>query len=142
MANRNMSNQIYSHERARKIVSARAVSVGGATVPTLDAANSKGVLGLARTGVGAYTFTFGFLANGLNVIDTYVRLLSVSFTLENVAALAAGSTITCVVPNTANLVSTAGTLGVVLLNLAGTAAEPLATDILKWEFNFADSNAP
>lgn len=79
MANRDMTNQMYSFEKARKFVNARC-SFGGTGAVTIDGPNSKGVLAISRNSTGNYTFQFGVSVNGLSQIDGYAKLLSVNWT--------------------------------------------------------------
>lgn len=74
MANRLMAGRSFSHERERKVVNAR-VTFGATGAPTLDAANSKGVLSVTRQAAGIFTFQFGTTSNGVSALDTYVKLL-------------------------------------------------------------------
>lgn len=78
MSNRDMTNQGFSFEKCRKVVSSR-VSFGATGAPTLDGPNSKGVLGITRNSAGNYTFQFGVSVNNLSQIDSYIKLLAVDW---------------------------------------------------------------
>lgn len=139
MANRNMGNRIYSFERDRKMVNAR-VTIGAAGAPTLDTANSKGVLSIARNSAGDYTITFGASLNGVNAVDVYNKFLQMSVVVQNATG----------VPITAGygikaITLSAGTIEFVMQGptAAGITApiptDPADGDVLWLEFEFGDS---
>lgn len=79
MANRDMTNQLFSFEKMRKFVDAR-ISFGATGAPTLDGANSKGVLSITRQSAGLYTLQFGVSLGTLSQYDWYAKLLHVKWT--------------------------------------------------------------
>lgn len=138
MANRLLSNRIYSGEKDRKCITLKAVGAGAANL-TVDAANSKGIISVVRSGAGTHTVTFGTVANGLNVIDTYVKLLSAKLTVTSTGTPAVGQ---MYLTTAGNLIASAGTLVIQLVSLAGLAADAAAADTLYIDFCFGDSTAP
>jgi hypothetical protein len=143
MANRLMANRSYTHERDVKTVYAK-VAIGAAGAPTLDAANSKGVLSVTRNSAGDYTFVFGVQVNGVNVLDTYFKLLNVSMSVQN----ATGVPVTSDFGIKAINISNSALASVELVTVAPTSsavttpipADPANGDILYVEFEFSDSS--
>lgn len=142
MANRLLSNRIYSQEKDRKIVNIKATGTGNGTVPTLDAANSKGVLSITRQGAGLYDIAFGTVGNGLNVPDTYVKFLALHLALGTASFAAATSTIGYYIVPASNFISTTGVMRIQLLSATNTAVDPASGDIVYLQFEFGDSTAP
>lgn len=141
MANRNMGNRIYSFERDRKIVNAK-VAIGATGAPTLDTANSKGVLSVVRNSAGDYTITFGASVNGLNQLDVYYKFLQMSIVVQNSTGvpITTGYGIKAVT-------LTSGTIEFVMQaptaagNTAPTPTDPANGDTLYLEFVFGDSTS-
>lgn len=139
MANRNMGNRIYSFERDRKIVNAK-VAIGATGAPTLDAANSKGVISVVRNSAGDYTFTFGYAQNGVNQIDVYNKFLGLDIAIQNATGIPFTATYGI---KAVTLLS--GTIEIVFSapiaagNTGLQATDPVNGDTLYLEFTFGDS---
>lgn len=65
------------------------VTFGATGAPTLDVANSRGVLSVTRNSAGLFTFVFGSKINGRNALDPYVALAEVDVTF-NTAGVSGG----------------------------------------------------
>lgn len=138
MANRLMANRTYSHERDIKRVFAK-VAIGATGAPTLDVANSKGVLSITRGTAGLYTIVFGTSVNGVNALDTYVKFLHCDMSVQNATGVPAAPTLGVKAVNIAD--ATLANLVVQTVNNAGAAADPANGDTLYFEFEFGDSSA-
>lgn len=141
MANRLLSNRIFSAERDVKMIYAR-FSIGATGDPTLVTTNgqSKGVLSVTRNGAGDYTIAFGTNAGGFSVPDHYSKLLwfDFKFLLASTTALAAP-----VAKLTVDSIATAGTLQFGFFDLETPALTELANgEVVLAKFEFGDSNAP
>lgn len=140
MANR-FFNQ-FGKTMAKEVVSLYAhVTFGAAGVPTLDVANSKGIVSVVRNSTGKYTFIFG-TDSGRR--DTYYKLYHVKHLFDEIA--------TGVAPAAPGMYLTANNVSVatgasaaslqVQFNAAGTATDPANTEGVYLEFVFTNSNAP
>jgi hypothetical protein len=137
-----MSNRYYNQFQATlapKVVSLYAhVTFGASGAPTLDTANSKGIVSVTRNAAGKYTFVFGTKAG---MLDTYNKLLMVKHVFD-----ASGNSGTAPASPSmfilANSVATAGTCSLqVEFNAAGTATDPASGEGVYMEFIFKDSTA-
>lgn len=148
MANRDMTHQLFSFEKARKFVNLRAV-VGAAGAVTLDAPNSKGVASVTRNAPGNWTVQFGYLANGNLVVDQYNRLVGFMPSFDT-TAVGANKATACaygadIVGNTVN------STGQIVIQMSGPASgtstlpagtDPAPNEVVYLQFEFADSSAP
>lgn len=140
MANRLLSNRIYSHKKDIKIAHAK-VAIGATGAPTLDTTASKGILSVSRSAAGKYLFTFGVTQNGQNMVDLYKELLGVTVFIRGV-----GGTVMPIAPiwgvvNEA--IATAGTLELWFeATVAGGAIELGNGETINAQFFFGDSSAP
>lgn len=111
------------------------VTFGSSGAPTLDAANSKGIVSVTRNSAGVYTFVFGTKAG---MLDVYNKLLCVKhmFNSGSSAPASPGMYIK------ANSIATVGTCSMqVVFNSAGTATDPASGEIVYIQFLFGDSTA-
>lgn len=98
-----------------------------------------GVMSVARTGAGAWTFTLK---------DSYQRLLGVSLlqTASTTGLLTSGfgvgvdTDLTNVTTNTG--LGNGGTIGIVLNNGSGAATDPATGDVLTFEITLLDATEP
>lgn len=138
MANRYMTQFQLTLEKKVSTIFAH-VTFGATGAPTLDAANSKGVVSVTRNSAGKYTFVFGTKAG---MLDTYNKLLGVDMVLDatgNAGAAPAAPNLYLV----GNSVAVAGTcsLQVQFTNSAGTATDPASGEGVYIAFTFKDSTA-
>lgn len=148
MANRDMTNQLYSFDKMRKFVNVR-VSVGASGAVTLDAAKSKGVASVTRNSAGNWTIQFGYIANSVTVADQYTRLLSLSTHMKTDGV---GANARTTASYGCDVVSdTVATDGKITVQFAGPtnsttttaiAVDPANGEVAFLEFEFADSDAP
>lgn len=119
----------------KKVVNVFAkVTFGASGAPTLDKANSKGIVSVTRNSAGDYTFVFGTQAG---MLDTYVKLLGVTHVFKNTSAPASPAMF---IKNDST--GTAGTCSMeVVFNSAGTATDPASGEVLLMQFTFGDSTA-
>lgn len=113
MANRRNTRNVQSLEKAPVCLYMR-FAVGATGAPTLNAAQSKGILSMSRTGVGAYTINLGGPAG----VDTYQRLMEADYISVFSAPLSLGMFI--VADNSANA---APNVRVQFQDAAGAAVE-------------------
>lgn len=135
MSERLMNQFPLTFEKKVKSVFAK-VTFGSSGAPTLDAANSKGILSVTRNSTGTYTFVFGTTTKTL---DTYVKLLNISHIVNSGTSAPAAPSF-YVKANTSNAIATAAIQ--IVTNLAGTATDPASGEIMYFEFKFGDSTAP
>lgn len=102
------------------------VAIGATGAPTLNAANSKGIASIARTGAGAYTVTLQ---------DTYYRFLDCQAVF--VAANPASPVMHVVSEN----VAAAKTVLLQFRDYAGAATDPGNGDVLRMRFSMSNSSA-
>jgi hypothetical protein len=138
MANRYMTQFQLTLEKKVSTVFAH-VTFGASGAPTLDAANSKGVVSVTRSSAGKYVFVFGTKAG---MLDTYNKLLGVDPVFDTIGTSGAAPA----APNmavVANSVAVAGTcsLTIQFFNSAGTATDPASGEGLYIAFTFKDSTA-
>lgn len=137
MSNRYFNQFRYSLEK--KVVDIFAhVTFGAAGAPTLDTANSKGVVSVTRNAAGKYTFVFGTQAG---MLDVYNKLLMAKhiFDASGNAGTAPASPSMYLL---ANNVAVAGTCSLqVEFNSAGTATDPASGEGVYIQFTFKDSTA-
>lgn len=148
MADRDMSNKLFSFDKMRKFVGLK-VSVGAAGALTLDAANSKGVASITRNSAGNWSIQFGYIANGNTFADRYRRFLGMKF-VSNTSGVGANTPTT--VSYGASVVNDAtATTGILTILLAGptaagntapAAVDPANGEVVYLVFEFADSDAP
>jgi hypothetical protein len=115
------------------------ITFGASGAPTLDTANSKGIVSVTRISAGKYTFVFG---TKTGMLDTYYKLLGVKHLFD-----ATGNSGTAPASPgmylTGNAVATVGTSTLqVVFNSAGTATDPASGEGVYLEFTFKDSTAP
>lgn len=138
MANRNFTQ--FSFTMERQVVSLYAhVTFGASGAPTLDTANSKGVVSVARNSAGKFTFVFG---TQTGMLDVYNKLLCVKHVFD-----ASGNSGTApAAPGMfmlANNVATFGTCSIQLeFNAAGTSTDPASGEGVYIEFVMKNSTAP
>ncbi len=138
MANRLLSNRIYTHKKDTKIAFLKA-TIGATGAPTLDA-SSKGILSIARSAAGKYLITFGTSVNGVNVVDVYRELMG--FT-ANVIGIGGTAAPLAPIVNVVNLNLAAGTLELWFeATVAGGAIELGNGETVLAQFFFGDSSAP
>lgn len=143
MASRLMANRQYAHERDIKYVYAK-VAIGATGAPTLDVANSKGVLSITRNGVGDYTVVFGFTGGGgQNVLDTYAKFLDAQLVVQNAAGipLVEGFGIKAIDISGATASVRFQMFHAAVTTNVNTAADPTSGDTLYLSFAFGDSTA-
>jgi hypothetical protein len=118
MANRRYRSQFrFSMHKDPVDIFAR-VTFGAVGAPTLDTANSPGIVSVTRNSAGNYTFVFG--TNTQLALDTYNYLLNVEARFVNATAPASPAMF---VSN--NSISTVGTASITLqFNNAGAATDP------------------
>jgi hypothetical protein len=148
MADRDMSNKIFSFDKMRKFLSMK-VAVGATGALTLDAAKSKGIASVTRNSAGNWTVQFGYIANGNTFQDRYNRLVGVRAIYDTSGV---GANTPRVALYGCDVVSdTTGTDGKLVLlhtgptaagNTAATAVDPANGEVVKLVFEFADSDAP
>lgn len=110
-----------------------SISFGAAGAPTLDTANSKGVVSVTRNSAGLYTFVFGTSSGRL---DPYTKLLHARQVFQNATAPAAPG-MYIVSDNSANPLLASLQ---VQFNSAGTATDPGSGEVLKMDFCFKNSS--
>jgi hypothetical protein len=138
MANRLLSNRIYSHKKDTKIAFLKA-AIGGTGVATMDAL-SKGILSFARSSAGKYLVTFGVSVNGVNQVDVYRELMG--FT-ANVIGISGTAAPLAPIVNVVNLNLAAGTLELWFeATVVGGAIELGNGETVLAQFFFGDSSAP
>lgn len=109
------------------------VTFGSSGAPTLDAANSKGVVSVTRNSAGNYTFVFGTSASRL---DNYSYLCMVKQVFINASAPASPGMF-IVADNSAS--PTQASIQV-QFNAAGVATDPASGEQVKLEFTFRNSS--
>jgi hypothetical protein len=117
------------------------VTFGASGAPTLNVANSKGVLSVTRNSAGTFTFVFGSTPNGRTAFDTYVKVLQVAACFNSGAAAPAAPGLYI----KANNIAVANTASIqIVLTVAGggTATDPASGEIGYFDFTFGDSTAP
>ncbi len=145
MANRLLSNRIYTNRKDRKVIHA-VVAIGGTGAPTLNAGKSPGVLSVTRNSAGKYTFVFGTSQNGANVLDPYYEFSGLSCTFDTTGASNANPAAPVVsVINDAS--ATPATCAVQIIcqkftATSGDAADPASGEKMLIDFVFIDSSAP
>lgn len=134
MANR-YTNQFRAQLEKRVSSIFAHVSFGASGAPTLDVANSKGVVSITRNSAGVYTIVFGTQAQ---MLDTYVKLLSVSKSFLVASAADDRSMVIL-----ANNVSNNALCNIqVEFHSAGVATDPASGSAVFMEFVMGDSTAP
>jgi hypothetical protein len=112
---------------------ARITFAGTGGTPTLDAANSKGILAVTRTGTGAYTIKFGGAAG----VDTFQRILAADHLVSST-----GSSVCKMILVTDDSASkTAPAAKVAFLDFAGLALELANTEEIRFMFVLSNSTA-
>lgn len=138
MANRTFTQFGYTLERA--VVSLYAhVTFGASGAPTLDTANSKGIVSITRNAAGKYTIVFGTQAGMLDVYNKFLCAKHI-FDATGTAGAAPASPGMYLL---ANNVATFGTCSVQIeFNSAGTATDPASGEGVYIEFVLKNSTAP
>lgn len=111
MSNRRMFRNTMTLEKAPVSLYGK-FSVGATGAPTLTAADSYGIKSIARTGVGAYTISFGLVGGA---VDKYDRLMFAE--ASSIAALSTFARMTVVADN-----SRTSTPGITVQFLDGSGA--------------------
>lgn len=134
MANRRYRSQFrFSMHKDPTDIFAR-VTFGASGAPTLDTANSPGIVSVTRNSAGNYTFVFG--TNTQLALDTYNYLLSVEHRFVTPTAPAAPGMYV-----SANAISTVGTASITLqFNAAGTATDPGSGEQVLLDFILRNSS--
>lgn len=137
-----MANRLFNQFRLsleKKVVDIFAhVTFGASGAPTLDKANSKGIVSVTRNSAGKYTFVFGTNSAAL---DTYKKVLMVKhlFDATGNSGTAPASPSMFLIGNS---IATAGTASVqVEFNSAGTATDPASGEGVFIQFTFGNSTA-
>ncbi len=122
------------------------VTFGAAGAPTLDSANSRGVLSVTRNAAGKLTFVFGVVAGGANRLDNYVKTADVRATFDTSGV--SGGPLPPAAPTLAiyaDNVSTTGTASIqVALMSVGTTptlTDPASGEVGHFRFLFLDTTA-
>lgn len=141
MANRMQTPvSIATFEKLTKAVFAQ-VTFGSSGAPTLNAANSKGVLSVTRSSAGKYVFTFGTSANNSNNKDVYYKFLNLTHVFNTSGPAAAPAS-----PGMYISADGSSTFGnstmTVVFNAAGTATDPASGEVVYLYWTFGDSSAP
>lgn len=108
-------------------------TVGATGAPTLNAAQSKGILSIARTGVGAYTINLGGPAG----VDTYQRLMSMDY----VSVFATPASINAYIVQDNSATSASPNIKIQFVSAAGTAVELANGEDIRLELIFSNSTA-
>lgn len=108
-------------------------TIGAVGAPTLNALQSKGILSMARTGVGAYTINFGGAAG----VDTYQHLLNVNHI--SIGASSTAVSVVVVQDNSANLA--APNIRVQFESAPATPVELGNGELLRMEIVLSNSTA-
>lgn len=134
MANRRYRSQ-FRFSMHKDVVDIFAhVTFGVAGAPTLDTANSPGIVSVTRNSTGNYTFVFG--TNSQLALDTYNYLLRIGATFQSSSAPAAPS-----VYITNNSISTVGVASITLqFNAAGVATDPASGEQVFLDFILRNSS--
>jgi hypothetical protein len=134
MANRRYRSQFrFSMHKDPVDIFAR-VSFGAAGAPTLDSANSPGIVSVTRNSAGNYTFVFG--TNSQIALDSYNYLLNVEARFVSSAAPASPGMF---VSN--NSISIPGTASITLqFNAAGVATDPASGEQVLLDFILRNSS--
>ena len=110
------------------------VTFGASGAPTLDSANSSGIVSVTRNSAGNFTFVFG--TNSQLAFDTYNYLLMVKHVFNQASAPAApGMWVS------ANSISTVGTASITLqFNAAGVPTDPASGESVLIDFILRNSD--
>jgi hypothetical protein len=112
------------------------ISFGSTGAPTLDVANSKGIVSVVRNSAGNYTFVFGTKAG---MLDPYNSLLNVKHIFDESGTSAApASPGMYIVADNVSSPSLASLQ--VQFNAAGVATDPASGEIVKIQFRFKNSS--
>jgi hypothetical protein len=138
MANRLLSNRIYTAKKDTKIAFLKA-SIAGTGVATMDPL-SKGILSFARSAAGKYLVTFGVSVNGVNALDVYREFMGMTCNVIGISGTAAPL---APIVNVVNLNLAAGTLELWFeATVVGGAIELGNGETVYAQFFFGDSSAP
>lgn len=134
MANRRYRSQFrFSMHKDPTDIFAR-VSFGASGAPTLDSANSPGIVSVTRNSAGNYTFVFG--TNSQIALDTYNYLLLVNKTSVSASAPAAPD-----MAVSANSINTPGVASITLqFSSAGVATDPASGESVLLDFVLRNSS--
>ncbi len=135
MANRRYRSQFrFSMHKDPVDIFAR-VTFGASGAPTLDTANSPGIVSVTRNSAGNFTFVFG--TNTQLALDTYNYLLAADVTYVNATAPAAP--VNYVSSSSINVVGTAS-ITVQFASSTGTATDPASGEQVLFDFILRNSS--
>lgn len=142
MANRMQTpNSFMTFEKLTKVVFAN-VAFGSTGAPTLNIANSKGILSVTRASAGRYVFTLGTTANSIANKDVYFKNLIVKHVFNTAGTSAAPASPLMYIAADSSAVFGTSTITLQFTVAAGTATDPASGEIVLIEFLFGDSSAP
>jgi hypothetical protein len=134
MANRRYRSQFRFSMHKDPVDIFAHVTFGAAGAPTLDSANSPGIVSVTRNSAGNYTFVFG--TNSQLALDTYNYLLMVKHVFSQASAPASPAMFV-----SANAINTVGTASITLqFNSAGTATDPASGESVLLDFILRNSS--
>jgi hypothetical protein len=139
MANRLMSNRVYTGQKDVKIINVVAAS-GGASAPTLNASKSWGVASITRVAQGKYRFALGLLRDGVVNPDVYREFQGHTVGCISPTADTASTVTQSVVVNDNS--ATTGLIDVWFYSPLGVLTDPLSGESMNLQFFFSDSSAP
>ncbi len=134
MANRRYRSQFRFSMHKDPVDIFAHVTFGSSGAPTLDSANSPGIVSITRNSAGTYTFVFG--TNSQIALDTYNYLLLVSKT--SVASGAPAAPDMSVIANNINVVGTASIQ--IQFSSAGTPTDPASGEQVLLDFVLRNSS--
>lgn len=135
MANRRYRSQFRFSMHKDPVDIFAHVTFGASGAPTLDSANSPGIVSVTRNSAGNFTFVFG--TNSQIALDTYNYLLSVNASFVNATAPAAP--LVYVSSNSINVVGTAS-LTLQFSNSSGAATDPASGEQVLLDFILRNSS--
>ena len=134
MANRRYRSQFRFSMHKDPVDIFAHVTFGASGAPTLDSANSPGIVSVTRNSAGLYTFVFG--TNSQIALDTYNYLLMVNKTSVSSAAAAAPD-----MTVTANNISVVGTASIqIQFSSGGVATDPASGEQVLLDFILRNSS--
>jgi hypothetical protein len=137
MSNRYMNQFPLAFEKQVKSVFAK-VEFNTTGDPVLSGVDSKGVLAIARNGVGEFSFQFGSAEP--TILDSYVKLLGINVVFNSGGSAPAAPVAYVIQDDSAD--SSIAEIEIGTLSLAGSAADPVSGEIGYFQFIFGDSTAP
>lgn len=137
MANRRYNNQQFTMAPGVVGLWLRA-TIGAAGAPTLDVAQSKGIVSITRNSAGNYTIVFG---TKVGMLDVYNKLLHCKHVFDTSGTAAAPASPGMYISN--NSVSNPALCSLtVIFNAAGVATDPASGEIVHLAFDLKNSSAP